>query len=87
MGCYRILRNGLKIQWGCTNTNTNMQSVILDLTYTKKFVFLTRSKTSDFVSGGGADRCPQWHDVSANEIKIDQYKATDSRTVYYVIGY
>ena len=84
---YIVFSNGLKIEWGCTNTNTNMQSVTLDLTYTKKFVFLARSKTSDFASGGGADRCPQWHDVSANEIKIDQYNATDSRTFYFVIGY
>lgn len=64
-----------------------MQIIPLHLVYTSKFAFVSRSKTEDFANGGGVKDSPQWFNVSANVIKIDQYKAVNSRTFYFVIGY
>lgn len=90
---YVQLGNNLKIQWGITATNVNMETVnlangYLSFTNINSYtVFCTREKTTDFSSGGGVSSTSQFYKVSKSQFKIDQPKGSEIRTSWIAIGY
>lgn len=89
---YIVFSNGLKIQWGVSNSNVNLQ--LVEITTALKYnsassyiVLLTREKTSDISSGGGAEMSSQAYRQDGSHFKIDQYKSTSHRTQWLTIGY
>ena len=87
---YIQLGNGFKIQWGRTATNTSMETINLTLPFTSVnsyVVFATREKTTEFSSGGGADKSPQFYKVSASQFKLDCPSGSEVRSVWVAIGY
>ena len=88
------MRNGLKIVWGQTSTNVNLETVNLTTlgfpTFTSATsykVMVTREKTATISSGGGIERAPQVYKTNGTQFVVDQYKATESRTQWFAIGY
>ena len=76
---------------GC-NSNVNLQ--LVEITTALKYnsassyiVLLTREKTSDISSGGGAEMSSQAYRQDGSHFKIDQYKSTSHRTQWLTIGY
>lgn len=87
---YVQLGNGFKIQWGRTATNTSMETINLTLSFTNVnsyTVFATREKTSDFSSGGGTDKVPQFYKVSASQFKLDCPSGSEVRSSWIAVGY
>lgn len=87
---YIQLGNGFKIQWGRTATNTSMETISLTLSFSSinsYTVFATREKASDFSSGGGADKVPQFYKVSKSQFKLDCPSGSEVRSVWVAIGY
>ena len=92
-GCLKFT-NGLIIQWGSTAVNTSLATIDLtsdiytSFTSTNSYtVFATREKTSDFSSGGGADKTPQFYKVSKSQFKLDCPSGAEVRSSWIAIGY
>ena len=79
--------NGLIEEWGLSNNNTSLQTVDLLINYLYKKIYVNRIKTSNITDGGGADKSSQACDIDSCHIKIDQYKNTEVRSSYHIVGY
>ena len=67
-----------------------METINLTLSFTSinsYVVFATREKTTDFSSGGGADKSPQFYKVSASQFKLECPSASEVITSLVAIGY